>query len=115
MKLKVFQLKNPVALQLGMVGSHFMINFRTKAQVELGPIKVDNVYLDVINIDQYNMIIGTPFMWMHAFVLDFGQNIINIHGHIIHPLSSSQEDLMIEKRQPLCLCQPLRPTVSASL
>ena len=50
-KLSVLQLENPVTLQLGTVGSRSMINYRTKAQIELGPIKEDNAYLDVINID----------------------------------------------------------------
>jgi hypothetical protein len=114
-KLNVFQLENPIALQLGTVGSRSMINFGTKARVELGPIAVDDVYLDVVNIDRYDMIIGTPFMRTHAFVLDFGQNTINVRGHIIPPLSSGQEDLMIEKRRSTHPRQPHRLTTSASL
>ena len=50
-KLSILQLENPATLQLETVGSWSMINYGTKAQIELGPIKEDNAYLDVVNID----------------------------------------------------------------
>ena len=50
-KLKVMQLESPVPLQLGMVGSHSMINFGTWAHLELGTIAENDVYLDVVNIN----------------------------------------------------------------
>lgn len=50
-KLKVMQLDNPVLLQLGMVGSHSMINFGAWTQLELGPACDDDAYMDVVNID----------------------------------------------------------------
>ncbi len=50
-KLPVFQLENPVALQLRTVRSRSMINFRTRTQVQLGPINKDNTYLDIVNIN----------------------------------------------------------------
>ena len=61
-KLKVTKLENPVTLQLGTVGSRSMINFGAISRLELGTIKDDNAYMDVVNIDCYNMIIGIPFM-----------------------------------------------------
>jgi hypothetical protein len=61
-KLSVIQLENPVPLQLGTVGSRSIINYGARTRLELGPVSEDDAYLDVINIDQYNMIIGTPFM-----------------------------------------------------
>jgi hypothetical protein len=77
-KLDVIQLENPVQLQLGMVGSHSMINFRTKTQLDLGPMHEDDAYLDIMNIDQYDMIIRTPFMCKHGLVLDFEKNTLTI-------------------------------------
>ena len=50
-KLSVLQLENPVALQLRTIRSWFIINYGTKAQVKLSPIREDDAYLDVINID----------------------------------------------------------------
>jgi hypothetical protein len=98
-KLRVMQLENPVTLQLGTVGSRSMINFRAVSHLELGPIRDDNAYMDVINLDRYDMIIGTPFMRKHGLVLDFDKDILTIRGKAIQPLTIGQEDLLIAKRR----------------
>ena len=98
MKLKVTQLENPVPLQLGTVGSHSMINFGTRARLELGTITENDAYLDVVNIDRYDMIIGTPFMRKHGLVLDFKRNILSIQDNIVGTLTMGQEDLMLAKQ-----------------
>ena len=72
------QLENPVPLQLEIVSSYLMINFSSQACLELGTITGNDAYLDVINIDWYDMIIGTLFMHMHGLMLDFKQNILSI-------------------------------------
>jgi hypothetical protein len=50
-ELKVVQLENPVALQLGMVGSQLTINYGAWTSVNLGPVHETDAYLDVVNID----------------------------------------------------------------
>ena len=50
-KLNVQQLENPIALQLGMVGSCPMINFGAKTHIEFGLINEADAYIDVVNID----------------------------------------------------------------
>jgi hypothetical protein len=97
--LSVIQLENPIALQLGTVGSRSMINFSSRALLEFGPIKDDDAYLDVVNIDHYDMIIGTPFMRKHRLVLDFSHNLLSHQGKPIPMLSAGQEDLMTTWRQ----------------
>ena len=98
-RLDVIQLENPVQLQLGTVGSRSMINFGTKTRLELGPVREDNAYLDVVNIDRYDMIIGTPFMRKHGLVLDFEKNALTVQGELVHTLTSGQEDLMLARKQ----------------
>ncbi len=100
-KLKVTQLDNPVPLQLGTVGSRSMINFGTKTSLELGPVVEDDAYLDVVNIDRYDMIIGTPFMRKHGLVLDFCKDTLSVQGKPIPTLTSGQEDLMLAKKRAL--------------
>jgi hypothetical protein len=97
-KLRVQELANPVPLQLGTVGSHSMINFGAKAHLQVGPINDNNVYLNVVNIDRYNMIIRTPFMRKHGLVLDFGMNTLSTWGTIIPTLTEGQEDLVLIKQ-----------------
>jgi hypothetical protein len=98
-ELEVMQLENPVALQLGMVESCSMINFGMKTCIKLGPIIKNDVYLDVININQYDMIIGMPFMRKHGLVLDFNHDTLSIHRCDIDTLTTGQEDLMLAKRR----------------
>lgn len=75
-----------------------MINFGAKARVELGPVCEDNAYMDVVNIDQYDMIVGTPFMHRHSLALDFEKDALTIRGVVIPTLSSGQEDLMLARK-----------------
>jgi Reverse transcriptase (RNA-dependent DNA polymerase)/RNase H-like domain found in reverse transcriptase len=98
-KLNIMQLENPIALQLGTVGSWSIINVGLRSLLELGPIKDDNVYLDVVNIDRYNMIIGTLFMWKHRLMLDFHQDKLYRQGQIILTMSAGQEDLMVARKR----------------
>ena len=75
-----------------------MINFGTRARLELGTITENDAYLDVVNIDRYDMIIGTPFMRKHGLVLDFKRNILSIQDNIVSTLTMGQEDLMLAKQ-----------------
>ncbi|PBK86159.1 hypothetical protein ARMGADRAFT_940950 [Armillaria gallica] len=57
----VFNLIEPVTLQLGTVGSRSKINFGTMAQMELAGL-TPLEYIDVVNIDCYDLLMGTLFM-----------------------------------------------------
>ena len=97
-KLKLVPLAMPVTLQLGTVGSRAMINYSSLARVEFGLI-IQDVYMDIINIDWYNMIISTLFMREHELVLDFAKNSLLVKGQVILLLIIGQEDLMLAKKQ----------------
>jgi len=115
-KLKVMQLENPVTLQLGTVWSQSMINFGAWTCLELGTIKEDDTYMDIVNLDRYNMIIGTPFVWMHGLVLDFDKDLIYVRGHATETLTAGQEDLLITKKWarsgPLTMSKKRAPQVA---
>jgi hypothetical protein len=114
-KLKIKELENPVPLQLGTVGSRSMINFGAKARLELGPITDDDAYLDIVNIDRYDMIIGTPLMRKHGLVLDFGRDTLSLRGTPIPTLTAGQEDLMLVKRRAARAHKPIgRPARAAN-
>jgi hypothetical protein len=98
-KLRVSQLENPVSLQLGTIGSRSTINFGTRAHLELGPICETDAYMDVVNLDRYDMVIGTPFMRKHGLVLDFRCNVLSAQDTTITMITAGQEDLMLAKRR----------------
>jgi hypothetical protein len=108
-KLSIMQLDNPVPLQLGTVGSRSMINFGTKARLEVGSVVENDAYLDVVNIDRYDMIIGIPFMRKHGLVLDFAKDVLSHRGQSIPTLTSGQEDLMLAKKRATHARAPVAP------
>ncbi|KAJ7236955.1 hypothetical protein C8J57DRAFT_1087842 [Mycena rebaudengoi] len=65
------KLEEQVTLQLGCVGSRSKINYGTRAEIDFGGI-CGFLYLDQVNLDRYDGIIGTPFMNRHGIILDFG-------------------------------------------
>jgi len=64
-KIPAVELQEQMTLQLAVTGSRSKINYGAWAQVELGPMK-PKVYFDIANIDGYDVILGTPFMWEHS-------------------------------------------------
>ena len=81
-KALVARLVNPVVLQLGTVGSWAKINFGSTSHIAAdgyaGP-----KYFDIVNIDKYDVIMGTPFMHRNKVILDFDQKHVVINGQTI--------------------------------
>ena len=66
------QLDKQVGLQLGARGSHTKISYGAKARMAV--VQVDDseeYYFHVVDIDRYDIILGTPFFTKHNVVLDF--------------------------------------------
>ena len=64
-RLSTIELEMPMALQLAVSGSRAKINYGTRARVEFGSISEDR-YFDISNIDDYDVILGTPFCWSNG-------------------------------------------------
>ncbi|KAH9474193.1 hypothetical protein JR316_0013508 [Psilocybe cubensis] len=77
--ISVDTLIDPHILQLGTTGSRSSIKYGTDTQVNVGNLST-TTYLDIINIDRYDMIIGTPFMRKHKVMLDFDKSVVHING-----------------------------------
>ncbi|TDL13790.1 hypothetical protein BD410DRAFT_699514, partial [Rickenella mellea] len=89
-KLDAVSLDQPVALQLGCKGSRSKIQFGVNTSLQLGPI-AEICYLDVANIDRYDLILGTPFLTRHDVTLDFCRRRVVVDGHAI-PCFSTDAD-----------------------
>ena len=68
--IKTFALEKPIALQLACIGSQSMINYRTHMTIKIGH-KVVKEYFDIMNVEHYNAILGTPFLRKMGIVPDF--------------------------------------------
>ena len=47
-----------------------MINYRTHATIKIGH-KIVKEYFDIVKVEHYDMILGTPFLRKMGIVLDF--------------------------------------------
>ncbi|KAJ3776556.1 hypothetical protein FB446DRAFT_700669 [Lentinula raphanica] len=101
-RMKVFQLDNPVTLQLGTKGSRSRISFGCVTPYTVKGGKVGDVtgedYFDVANIDRYDAVVGTVFMRKHGIALDFQHNSIRMHGKPIPTLTEGDETKELARR-----------------
>ena len=56
----------------------------------VGALRNEPVYLDVVNLDRYDVIIGTPFMHDYGVVLDFEKGAIRVNGTWIPALKGGE-------------------------
>ncbi|KAG6874115.1 hypothetical protein C0992_008045 [Termitomyces sp. T32_za158] len=75
----VSELKEPLLLQLGTVGSRAAVQFGMQATVACAGVTTQE-YMDMANFNRYDMIIGTPYMRKHHVILDFEKNEIVVGG-----------------------------------
>ena len=90
--LKAHELEEPVPLQLGTVGSRSKINFGLFADFELGSKKGSH-YFDVVNIDRYDVILGTMFMRKHGVALDFDLDEVRVRGKVLDTVVESESTI----------------------
>jgi hypothetical protein len=80
-KITAIELQEQMTLQLAVTGSRSKINYGAWADVHLGSI-TPCTYFDIANIDGYDAILGTPFMWEHGVSAIFeGDGWIMKDGH----------------------------------
>lgn len=73
-----------------------MINYGSEARVHIGPVDAE-IYLDIVNIDKYDAIIGTPFMSRHKICLDFEKMEIIFAGKTHMPALLEGEGELVAK------------------
>jgi hypothetical protein len=69
-QLKMFELKNLIHLQMAMSGSRSSIQYGAHAELKVGDLKQQR-YFDVVNLDRYQVILGTPFLKEHKIMLNY--------------------------------------------
>ena len=64
--------------------------------MELGDRREDKYYLDMVNIDQYDAILGAPFMREFRVCLDFQSNSILVGDMVIEALLPEEEAALLK-------------------
>ncbi|PIL30265.1 hypothetical protein GSI_07443 [Ganoderma sinense ZZ0214-1] len=68
--VKTFELAKPMPLHLAVQGSRAKINYGCTAQLEYQEIS-SKCYFDIINLLNYDIILGTPFFFQHRVLAGF--------------------------------------------
>ena len=97
-KAKQITLEDQVTLQLGCVGSRSKICYGTRVPVNIFSI-TDEVYFDLVNLDRYDCIIGTPFMNTYGVILDFGNRVITVNGTSYPAMTMDEEKLFLQNKK----------------
>ncbi|KDQ63433.1 hypothetical protein JAAARDRAFT_91806, partial [Jaapia argillacea MUCL 33604] len=71
----VSELETPIPLQLGCVGSRSTIQFGTTTDITFIHNTIKH-YFDIVNIDQYDAVLGTVFMHRMGVLLDFKHGVL---------------------------------------
>ena len=76
-RICTFPLAQQLTLQLGCVGSRSCITHGANAQMRIGAFNAQ-LYFDIANIDRYDCILGIPFLWQNAVIVDFSRQVLCI-------------------------------------
>ena len=93
--------KKPLPVQLMVHGSRSKINCGTTVNVQYQMINCDWTF-DVINLDNYDTILGTPFMYQHQVAIGFNPSCVivgsskptEMKGPEVMTISSVAADLL---------------------
>ena len=100
--LKAHELEEPVPLQLGTVGSRSKMNSGLFTDFKIGGLESSH-YFDVLNIDRYNVILGTMFMRKHGIALDFEWDEVHIKSKHLKTVIKGLTPLCRPGRMPCVL------------
>ena len=82
MKIKSFALEKPIGIQLAVMGSKSIINYGTNTTLNVNGNELKE-YFDVVNINYYDAILGTPYLKKYELIIDFIQDCLKIKDKLI--------------------------------
>lgn len=97
LKLNLIELEKPLPLQLAVSGSRSKVKVQTTVAFEYQHISEKRLF-DVINVDSYDLIFGTPFLFQHQVMLGFNPLQVNIRSDVSLLIKGTQV-LALESRR----------------
>ena len=104
LNIKPQTLEKPIGLTMAVAGLHEAI--KHSAEVNIKYQEIDGMYrLDVVNLDRYDLILGTSFLHRHSIVLSFNPHAVHIRsvkqlpliGPLVKTIRSRGADVYKEK------------------
>ena len=81
-KIEPSPLDKPIGIQLAGTGSKSVINYGTNTTIKYEGRELKE-YFDIINIDYYDAILGTPFLRKHEVMINFVNNCLRLKDKIV--------------------------------
>ena len=81
-KIELFMLDKPIGIQLAVTDSKSVINYGTNTTIKYEG-RQSKEYFDIINIDYYDAILGTPFLRKHEVIINFVNNCLRLKDTIV--------------------------------
>ena len=89
--LKTFKLSESVRLQLGVKGSRSTIAAGSRVDLRFPGITFPDRFVDIINLDLYDLILGAPFLRKAKASMDWSNRSLTLNGHTVTLLSSHED------------------------
>ena len=81
-KIEPFLLDKPIGIQLAVTGSKSVINYGVNTTIKYEGRELKE-YFDIINIDYYDAILGTPYLRKYEVIIDFVNNCLRLKDKIV--------------------------------
>ncbi|CAA7257324.1 unnamed protein product [Cyclocybe aegerita] len=113
LQLRKEELPDPLKLQLAVQGSRSVIKYRVSARFQYESIDTSHTF-DVINLNNYDMILGTPWLYQHRVSIGFNPGHCSIGSSEPMPIRAGPEDKpLVRTLQPVDdvvekVCEELR-------
>ena len=85
LKVKCIELEKPLSLQLAVQGSWSKVNCGTNVTFEYQNIKEEQ-YFNIANISNYDLILGTPWLFQHGMSLGLNPAWMVVRTAIAQPI-----------------------------
>ena len=113
LKLDTEVLAKPLPIQLAVTGSRTKVNRSVTVNVQYQTIAESHRF-DIMNLDGYDIILGTPFMFQHQMLLGFNPTQVIVKSPVSQPLCGDQVTVLaslamdLEDAQLDTICTELR-------
>ncbi|KAJ2980416.1 hypothetical protein NUW54_g11009 [Trametes sanguinea] len=108
LNIKAFELAKPLPVHLAVQGSRAKINCGCRAVLEYQRIRTDR-YFDIVNLLNYDLILGTPILYQHRISLTFNPMAIVIGSDRALPVEGKQVRVLESRSADDASDSPLPP------
>ena len=93
--------EKPLPVQLAVHGSRSKINCGTTVKFQYQTINCDRRF-DIVNLDNYDAILGTPFLYQHQVAIGFNPSRVIVGSN--EPLEMKGPEVTQQLQPNLCKC-----------